>query len=179
MPELVLGMMRRTIVDTLITRANREHGPKDKFIEPVSSWETVKDVKRRQSVLWLPRENVDGPDGATTTSDYATLDVDGVQYYRKMAVHNLPWMLGSEEMARLKESAPAMFDQHEILVLKGWGSQSMVNLHLLLWRLQGYLAKTTALPADSSTKAEPKEDEATRGTKSAIDGLQEDLPIRS
>ena len=163
MAEFILNMMRRTIVDTLITRANREHGPEDKFIEPVPSWDAVRDVKRRQSVLWLPRETESGPGNSPAYSQYATLDVDGVQYYRKMAVHNLPWMLGSEEVARLRQSAPAMFEQHEMLVLKYWGSQSMVNLHLLLWRLHGYLARTMVLPGgsepapDAGKKKSPKE----------------------
>lgn len=34
-----------------------------------------------------------------------------------------------------------MFRENEIVVLKQWKSLKMMKLHLLLWRLQGYLAE--------------------------------------
>lgn len=141
MGDTILHMMRSLAVDTLIARANREHGLRTRFIEPVPSWEAIRDVRSRQSVLWLPRGG-DGDVAAQRSAPgraYATFDVDNVRYNGKMAVHNLPWLLGSEGVARLKQGAPEMFGENELLVLKYWGSQSMVNLHMLLWRLHGYL----------------------------------------
>lgn len=142
MGDVILQMMRQTVVDALIIRADRETEPKDKFVEPVSSWAEVKNVRRRGCVLWLPNSEASGDAAAgDAPSGYATLDLDGVQYDSKIAVHNLTWLLGSEEVARLRDSVPAIFGKHQILVLKYWGSHSMVNLHMLLWRMHGYLAR--------------------------------------
>lgn len=178
MSDVILDMMRRTVVDALITRTTRESGAQDKFVEPVSNWETVRDVKRRQSVLWLPREAEDGSDSAHAASEYATLDVGGVQYYRKMAVHNLVWMLGSEEVARLRENVPAIFGQHEILVLKYWGSHSMVNLHMLLWRLHGYLARTPALPDGPEVEPGPGKRESPAQKTKQPKGPLDQRPVK-
>lgn len=156
--DVILGMMRRTVTDALIARVLSVHGDKQKFVEPVRNWEALGHVQYRQSVLWLPRE--DGSEGASPkASEYATVDVDNVAYYRKMPVHNLSWMLGSDEVARLKESAP-VFAEHEILVLKHWGGHSMLRLQLLLWRMHGYLARTPRLPTPVPGKTEQGEGEA-------------------
>lgn len=133
MGSLLLGMMRRHATDALIARGNRPHGPKDRFIQPCVNWKDVEGVRLRGCVIWLP-ENSDGP------RQYATLDVEGAQYGRKMVVHNLRWLLGDNEVQRLRDSAE-VFQEGEIFVLKQWTSTSMMKLHLLLWKLQGYLAE--------------------------------------
>ncbi|UKZ94362.1 uncharacterized protein TrAFT101_009236 [Trichoderma asperellum] len=132
MGSLLLGMMRKYVVDALIVRGNRPHGPKDRFIQPCISWKDVEGVRMRGCVIWLP-EKSDGP------KQYATLDVEGARYGRKMVVHNLRYLLGDEELQRLRDSAE-VFREGEIFVLKQWASTSMMKLHLLLWKLQGYLA---------------------------------------
>ena len=155
--DVILEMMRRTATDALIARVLSVHGDKQKFVEPVPNWKALSNVQYRQSVLWLPRE--DGSQSTLPeTSEYATVDVDNVAYYRKMPVHNLNWMLGSDEVARLKESAP-VFAENEILVLKHWGGHSMLRLQLLLWRMHGYLARTPRLP-DPVPEKTGGEDEA-------------------
>ncbi|KAL7784615.1 hypothetical protein V8C37DRAFT_395458 [Trichoderma ceciliae] len=136
MGDMLLRMMRKQATDALTTRGNRLHEPKYKFIEPCAGWEDVKGVRLRGCVLWLPEKE-------DAAEQYATLDIEGAQYGRKMAVHNLRWLLGDEEVQRLRDSAE-VFRNEEILVLKQWGSTSMMRLHLLLWRLQGYLAKPDA-----------------------------------
>lgn len=133
MGDVVLQMMRRQVVDALISRGNRTWGSKQRFIQPCASWDAVKEVHLRGCVLWLPEKQ-------DADRQYATLDVEGVSYGGKMAVHNLHWLLGVEETQRLKEGAE-MFQKHEILVLKQWTSISMTRLHMLLWRMQGYLAE--------------------------------------
>jgi hypothetical protein len=90
-------------------------------------------------VLWLPKEEVAG-------SVYPTFDVDA-QFGAKMAVYNLPWLLGKDEVARLKEEAPMLRDQ-ELLVLKQWPTWSVKSLHMLLWRLQGFLADSGEKPKE-------------------------------
>ncbi|KAM0479487.1 hypothetical protein ACHAPX_004702 [Trichoderma viride] len=133
MGNLLLGMMRTHATDALIARGNRPHGPKDRFIQHCVNWKDVEGVRMRGCVIWLP-ENGHGP------RQYATLDVEGAQYGRKMVVHNLRWLLGDNEVQRLKDSAE-VFREGEIFVLKQWTSTSMMRLHLLLWKLQGYLAE--------------------------------------
>lgn len=172
MGDVLLSMMRQTAVDALITRCTRTAPPLDKFVEPVVSWDEIKDVKRRGCVLLLRGDHdscraettpVDGEvdDGAVPLSEYATVDLDGASYGSKMPVYDLNWLFGVDEVARLRAMAPTMFgkDRHQrlpqqqqqpdkqtasIYVLKTWRTHSMVNLHLLLWRLQGYLAKGRA-----------------------------------
>ncbi|KAL2211790.1 hypothetical protein CC79DRAFT_1364085 [Sarocladium strictum] len=144
MADLLERMLRKQAVDSIVRRANREEGQDPhRFIEPCASWDDVKDVRLRGAVLWLPKEEVDG-------RGYPTFDVDA-QFGAKMAVYNLPWLLGKDEVARLKEEAPMLRDQ-ELLVLKQWPTWSVKSLHMLLWRLQGYLADSGDKPKEKRKK---------------------------
>ncbi|KAM3559857.1 hypothetical protein ARSEF4850_003917 [Beauveria asiatica] len=134
MGEVVLGSMRREATDELIRRAGVANY---KFVQPCTGWEDIKDVERRGCVLWLPR----GEDKATTRQ-HATFDVAGAKYDSKMPVHNLVWLLGEQESARLGSESDVFRDQ-KLLVLKSWPTKTMVQLHLLLWKLQGYLDGTS------------------------------------
>lgn len=134
MGDMLLQMMRKQATDALAVRGNRLHEPKHRFLEPCASWKDVEAVRLRGCVLWLPEKKEKG------AYQYATLDIEGAQYGRKMLVHNLHWLLGEREVQRLRDSAQ-LFRDGEIFVLKQWGSTSMMKLHLLLWRLQGYLAE--------------------------------------
>lgn len=141
--DLFLGVLRRTATDALITRANRtREGQESRFLQPVSDWEHVAGVESRESVLWLPEEAALAGDSAAVGPDYATFDIDAAKYNRKMAVFNLSSLLGGTEVARLMKSTPKVFGQHRLVVLKRFPSHSMISLHLLLWRLQGYLRRT-------------------------------------
>jgi hypothetical protein len=148
MSDFVLGKMRRTVVDALIARSDGSFGPETKHMEPVSEWAKIKDVHSRESVLWLLNKEARS-DGHTVDDasigvqssmapEFATFDVAGAKYGGKMAVHNLYWLLGATEVARLKESRPHLFDEHDLVVLRG--GRRMVSIHQLLWRLHGYLA---------------------------------------
>ena len=138
MGDVLLQMMRQQATDALALRGNRlqSHEDKHRFIEPCASWKDVEGVKLRGCVLWLPEKK-------DAARQYATLDIEGVQYGKKMVVHNLYWLLGEQEVQRLRESAE-LFREGEIFVLKQWGSTSMMRLHMLLWRLHGYLAEPEA-----------------------------------
>lgn len=138
MGEVLLQKMRQQATDALVLRGNRlqPHEDKHRFIEPCASWKDVEGVKLRGCVLWLPEKR-------DAARQYATLDIEGAQYGKKMVVHNLWWLLGEQEVQRLRESAE-LFREGEIFVLKQWGSTSMMRLHMLLWRLQGYLAEPGA-----------------------------------
>ncbi|RFU81820.1 hypothetical protein TARUN_411 [Trichoderma arundinaceum] len=93
MGDMLLRMMRKQAADALIVRGNRLREPQHKFIQPCASWEDVQGVRLRGCVLWLPEKK-----GAA--EQYATLDVEGAQYGKKMVVHNLDWLLGEEESIR-------------------------------------------------------------------------------
>ncbi|KAF7563615.1 hypothetical protein G7046_g524 [Stylonectria norvegica] len=143
MGDVVLKMLRRKAVDALIHRGNRSPGPYYKFIEPCIDWNVIKDVRLRGCVLWMPKET------EGSSSQYATFDVEGAKFGAKMAVHNLHWLLGEEEVQRLQDSAE-VFRESDILVLRQWRSDSNIQLHQLLWRLQGYLAEAKPLAQISS-----------------------------
>ncbi|KAH7254149.1 uncharacterized protein BKA55DRAFT_567086 [Fusarium redolens] len=142
MGDILVGMLRRVTVDTLITRSCREGlWAPYKFLKPVSSWEEAKKVPGGGAILYIPKEDMED------MNSYATLDIEDASYASKMAVHDLRYILGEEEVERLKEKSE-VFRDHEILVLKNFRSGSMRALHMLLWRLQGYLALPQVEPIE-------------------------------
>ncbi|KAG5746742.1 hypothetical protein H9Q69_003292 [Fusarium xylarioides] len=143
MGDVLLGMFRRVAVDTLITRSCREGlWAPHKFIRPVASWEEAKSIPGGGAILYIPKEDMED------ANSYATLDIEDASYASKMAVHDLRYLLGEEEVERLREKSELFRDQ-EILVLKNFRSGSMRALHLLLWRLQGYLALPQVEPIEA------------------------------
>jgi hypothetical protein len=80
-------------------------------------------------------------------NSYATLDVEGANYASKVAVHDLRYLLGEEELERLRSKSNA-FSDHNILILTHHKSLSMRKLHMLLWKLQGYLALPEVEPIE-------------------------------
>ncbi|KAJ4329130.1 hypothetical protein N0V84_000490 [Fusarium piperis] len=152
MDEVLLEMMRREAVNILVLRAQNSKAPSFKFIQPCSGWDDVETLAKGGCILWLPKES----QGAKSV--YATLDVDVNWGRAKLPVHDLTWLLGEEEVERLRGEAE-LFQDQEVLVLKPWKSEVMRSLHLLLWKLQGYLADPqvdeTAVPEAYPT-TEPK-----------------------
>ena len=143
--DALLRMLRRRATDQLVERGTRveDRGGQHKFVQACEDWAAVKDVMARGCVLWMPRDG-DARAAAAAEAQFATLDVEGVAFGAKMAVHNLWWLLGEQEVERLREGAE-VFRDREIVVLRQWRSVKMMKLHLLLWRLQGYLADSTPL----------------------------------
>ncbi|KAJ3522355.1 hypothetical protein NM208_g12894 [Fusarium decemcellulare] len=160
--EILLKLLRKKAVDALIHRANKSRGPQFRFVQPFTNWDEVKKETNQGCVLWLPTESK-GAEAA-----YATLDREGANWGNKAPVHDLFYLLGEEEVQRLREGAE-MFRDQEILLLKDWRSVSSRNLHMLLWRLQGYLATPTVQPREEEpeiTEApldQPEGDTTTRG----------------
>lgn len=132
MGDYLLKEFRRYAVDALISRSRRKGRPGHQYIQSCAGWSDVVNVVQRGCVLWMPYEPI------TANRQYATFEAEGAQYGKTMAVHNLIWLLGGEEVKRLRAEA-GVFRYHEILVLTQWDSIGMMRLHLLLWRLQGYL----------------------------------------
>ncbi|UKZ83862.1 hypothetical protein TrVFT333_011676 [Trichoderma virens FT-333] len=88
MGDVLLQMMRQQATDALATRGNRLHEPKHKFIEPCANWKDVESVRLRGCVLWLPEKKKDAAD------QYATLDIEGAQYGKKMVRALRPGVAG-------------------------------------------------------------------------------------
>ena len=64
------------------------------------------------------------------------MDIEGDRFTNVIVVHNLPEILGAEHLARLKEGC-------EMMRGGGWfhlGRLATVQLQLMIWRLQGYMA---------------------------------------
>ncbi|GAB0134691.1 hypothetical protein EsDP_00003052 [Epichloe bromicola] len=134
MGDALLNMMRRHATDALIAKSTGEGHQTDPDIQP-SRWEEVGHVKLRGCALWLP-----GKDEPST--HIATMNVDNAKYGQTIAVHKLNWLLGEPEVQRLK-SESRMFRDHNVLVLRQEKNTPTMRLHLLLWRLQGYLAQSS------------------------------------
>lgn len=156
MDELLLGRMRREAANVLVLRAQTSKAPSFKFIEPCSGWDDMETLAKGGCILWLPKES----QGAKSV--YATLDVAANWGRAKLPVHDLVWLLGEEEVEGLRREAE-LFQGQEILVLKPWKSEVMRSLHLLLWKLQGYLADPqvdeTAVPEaypTTESKSKPR-----------------------
>lgn len=141
MGDVLLKMLRHLAVDTLITRSAREGKKPDMFITPVKSWEEAKKHVGRGSILYIPNEDMED------ANSYATLDVADANYASKVAVHDLRYLLGEEELNRLRSESKA-FSDYDILILTHHRSLSMRKLHMLLWKLQGYLALPEVEPIE-------------------------------
>ncbi|UPL02112.1 hypothetical protein LCI18_013046 [Fusarium solani-melongenae] len=141
MDYVLLKMMRREATNTLILRAQSSEPPVYKFIHPCEGWEDTNMLYRGGCVLWLPKTS------QGKRSVYQTMDGDPKFGAEKVPVHDLLWLLGEKEVRRLREEAE-LFRSREVLVLKPWKSRAMRNLHLLLWKLQGYLADPKVLETD-------------------------------
>lgn len=137
MGDLLLEMMRRQVVDALKSWADIEAEEDNRILQPCKNWDDVKDAKPRGCVLWFP-------DQADAAKQFATFDIDGAKYGSKVMVHNLRWLLGESESQRLRD-ASRLFHDNEILVLKQWKRKAVMELHLSLWRLHGYLAEPPSL----------------------------------
>ncbi|KAG5981559.1 hypothetical protein E4U55_002815 [Claviceps digitariae] len=132
MSDVVLNMMRCHATDALIALSTHEQTCQ--ALQPCK-WEEVGDVTLRGCVLWLRGE--DEP-----AAQIATMNVDGAKYGQKIAVYDLKWLLGESEIHRLRTESET-FTNHDVLVLRQEKSKSRMALHLLLWRLQGFLMPST------------------------------------
>ncbi|KAF4451130.1 hypothetical protein F53441_5829 [Fusarium austroafricanum] len=124
MGDVLLAMLRRLAVDTLVLRSQRKDGRRPyKFIQPVFNWEEAKTVVSGGCILYIPKEDMGD------INSYATLDVENANYGRKMAVHDLRYLLGEEELERLRTESWT-FRNQELLVLKNFRSEILRLIHV-------------------------------------------------
>lgn len=137
MGTFILELLRRRVVETLKYLCSLKRG----YLVACEGGESRvwEDAKKKQStgaMLWLgPRIGREG-EGSPPPGEFATVDVDK-EAKSKIAVHNLVSLLGSSYVEDLRRHAPKIFDA-EVVVLKS--KRNTVDLQLLLWKLQGYLA---------------------------------------
>ncbi|UNI17896.1 hypothetical protein JDV02_004205 [Purpureocillium takamizusanense] len=138
MGDVLLRMMRRLATDALVTCAIPAKASKGAMesLRPFSNWAEVDRTKPGGCVLWLPDDSCH----PMRAAPFATLDVTDARYNQKMVIYNMPWLLGNLEFERLKRESHT-FRGHQIVVLRHGRSNAVMQLHLLLWRLQGYLAQ--------------------------------------
>ncbi|MDA4132663.1 MAG: hypothetical protein OK454_06010, partial [Thaumarchaeota archaeon] len=82
MPSFVLGLMRRRIVEQLLSLASLCSDEGRKYITKLGSWDEIKDSKHRGCVLWLPPDGQEPESGNGVSvpgrpAEYATFDVEG------------------------------------------------------------------------------------------------------
>ncbi|KAM0327695.1 hypothetical protein ACHAQA_005990 [Verticillium albo-atrum] len=146
---LVLDLMRTRAVDQLryLARLDSDQAGADGsdprgYVRPCTGWAAIdKSMPHRGCVLWYADATADA---ATTPGQWATLDVEGAKYEGKLPVHDLKRLLGEEHLARLREEP--VFRDNTLLVL---GKRRTIEVQLLLWKLQGYLAEYDA-PAEEA-----------------------------
>lgn len=138
MGDVLLSMLRRQAADLLVERANQSPDSVTRSFQRCGSWEDIDKVTARGCILWIPSSKENRPNPS-----YATYDVEGARYDGKLAVHDLVYLLGDAQVSWLRKAAPQTFGDGGIVVLRLQHSRRMVQLHLLLWRLQGYLAPTS------------------------------------
>lgn len=143
MSDLTLSLLRKHVVSTLHSRATPKAADSrpEKFLQPCASWDDVSKVLLRGCVLWLPKTEK----ATQRIGKYATLDIDS-QFGGKLPVHNLAWLLGEKEYQNL--ITHDLFSRNEIIILTQWPTTTMMRLHQLLWRLQGFLPDISASNLD-------------------------------
>jgi len=140
MDSVVLDRMRQSIVEDLTYLGRLCTEDKRHYIAKCYGWDDVQ-YKHQGAVLWFD----DSPksDGTTKPEDapglLATYDVahvkPGVDATTTLAVHNMPLLLGAENVAKLKQEVA--FSDGSLFMLAG---RRTTHVQQQLWRLQGYLA---------------------------------------
>jgi hypothetical protein len=138
MDAVLLEVLRRRAVEGLQHFANMVEDQGRKYIVRCESWSGVKELKHRGCLLYLGP-----PEGASPESEpervpprLSTMNLGPCRYGATIAVHNLRELLGEEHVSRLKQGSTVLSDGSLFLL----GRQATVNLQMLLWKLQGYMA---------------------------------------
>ncbi|KAI0396840.1 hypothetical protein F5Y17DRAFT_455673 [Xylariaceae sp. FL0594] len=139
MDSVVLERIQQDIVRDLIYlgRLCTEEGRH--YIAKCYGWDDVQ-YKHQGAVLWFddtPKsEGTSEPEpapGLLATYDVAHFQ-PGVEANATLAVHNMPLLLGAENIAKLKQET--LFNDGSLFMLAG---RRTTHVQQQLWRLQGYL----------------------------------------
>jgi hypothetical protein len=160
MDTLILTLMRRRVLEDLIyLSALSADSTRDSYVVRCKTWDEVRADRyrgQRGCVLWIGQGEGPGP--------RATMDIPGVKFGRKIAVHNLWRLLGLEGVESLRGEVELFREGEVFLVLR----KRTLEMQMKLWKLQGYLAHefvpyldpATGMPREETTKAQVvKEDD--------------------
>ncbi|OLN96856.1 hypothetical protein CCHL11_02450 [Colletotrichum chlorophyti] len=143
MDDFVLENMRRMVINQLLYFAGLREIDSRSYIVPLTNWDAITQQKQRGCLLWyqtdsnihLNKTKLENS-GSSVLEEFATFDVPGTKYEKKLPVHDLKRLLGPHHLAELMEK-PLFRDNSLFLVRK----QRSIPLQLYLWKLQAYLAE--------------------------------------
>ena len=156
MHGVVLELMRRRIVEGLVHFAGMVEKQGRKYITKLGSWDEVGQHKHRGCVLFLGPPNDRGASSGLgfVPPRLSTMDFPESRFGKKLAVHNLHMLLGSEHLGCLRSQSELLSSGSLFLL----GRQATVKLQMLLWKLQGYMAwdmdELSSQPQNDETKKE-------------------------
>jgi hypothetical protein len=138
MDSVLLELTRRRVVEGLCHFAQMVQQQDRAYIVKCERWTDAPTFNHRGCLLYLGP-----PEGASTEagSEYipprlSTMDMGKVRFGSKLAVHNLRELLGEGHVGRLRQESELLRDGSLFLL----GRQATVNLQMLMWKLQGYMA---------------------------------------
>ncbi|KAK3327767.1 hypothetical protein B0T19DRAFT_173359 [Cercophora scortea] len=163
MATLVLTTMRQRIVEDLLQLANMVEKEDRKYLVRCETWDEVKTYKHRGCLLFLGQDAASGDEAASGTAApdnmssplparLSSMDIEGVKFGRKLAVHDLRALLGDENIAFLRQES-ALLRQGSLFLL---GRQRSLDLQLQLWRLQGYMSTGSPKPDTRKRSGRPR-----------------------
>lgn len=138
MDAALLELMRRRVVEGLLHFANmvEQHGRE--YIVKCERWDDALRLKHRGCLLFLGRHEATSSESSLefVPPRLSTMDVPSARFGKKLVVHDLPALLGQEHAGRLRQESALLRDGTLFLL----GRQATVNLQMLIWKLQGYMA---------------------------------------
>lgn len=140
MPDLVLDLMRRQVVDDLLYLSRLCAEDKRHYITRCFGWGDVK-FKHKGSVLWFDEPVEDGKPAGDRPGFFATIDVGDEVAMTTIAIHNVALLLGDEYAAKVRSEAAVLGDG-SIFMLAG---RRTVDVQMKLWKLHGFLADYKSL----------------------------------
>ncbi|KAL2169570.1 hypothetical protein VTG60DRAFT_5882 [Thermothelomyces hinnuleus] len=138
MDAVVLELLRRRVVEGLCHFSNMTEKAGRKYVVKCERWDDVKNLKHRGCLLYLglPEGSSSGSTSGYVPPRLAAMDMGPLKFGSKLAVHNLPELLGEEHVSQLRRGSTLLRDGSLYLL----GRRATVNLQMMLWKLQGYMA---------------------------------------
>jgi hypothetical protein len=134
----MLELLRRRVVEGLEYLVQL-----GSYVRPCCGWEDATMPSRQPgAILWVGPVLGQGPGDANNESqtgvppEFATVDIRNINK-QKIPVYNLEVLLGRDHLQALREKS-SIFER-ELLIIKH--KRRAVDIQLLLWKLQGYVAK--------------------------------------
>ncbi|KAJ4302067.1 hypothetical protein N0V88_002203 [Collariella sp. IMI 366227] len=132
MDDVLLRLMRRRAIEGLAHFARMSEGGEREYVIRLEKWSEAEIWNHRGCLLWLGPEGGQGKGGPPRLS---TTHVGEEGKWGTLAVHNLPVILGSENVERFRRESKLLREGSLFLL----GRLGSIQLQMLLWKLQGYM----------------------------------------